>query len=264
MPRCYVSPSLQTWNIGFGDYGTEAARMSAIADVICRGLSRCKVESKRSNLSMTLQQAIYDSNAYLGGIPNEQRMHVAPHSNSGGGVGTEEWVYATGANAERAANCIYKYLAPLTPDPDRGIKVNANFMELNSTDAPAVIIETDFHDNAVGAVFIAAHPVEIGEAMVHGICDYFGVPYIEEGKTLENAILVYGPDDTVTARRLAESMGNCAIFFRKADGSASPDVKVAKTLYIVGGGSVGHPNERILSGPNYFRTTDAVGKALGQ
>ncbi len=40
--------------------------MSAIADAMCAGLTRSKIENKRSNMSMTLQQAIYDSNAYLG------------------------------------------------------------------------------------------------------------------------------------------------------------------------------------------------------
>lgn len=84
------------------------------------------------------------------------------------------------------------------------------------------------------------------------------------GLTVEKAILIFSQDDLPTAKRLQGKIGNCAIFFRNSDGSAPADVKAAKQLFVVGGaGSVGHPNEVILQGADWFKTADAVAKYLG-
>ncbi len=178
MSRCYVSPSLQTSNEYAGGTTTEAIQMRAIGEMVVSGLNRCKIENKISSSSMSLAQAIADSNAYFQGVPNEQCCHVAIHSNAGGGQGTEVWIYATGGNAERLAKCVYGFVAPVSPGTDRGVKVNPSFMELNGTDAPAVIIETEFHDYTTGAQFIINHHLELAEAIVKGVCQYFGVAYV--------------------------------------------------------------------------------------
>lgn len=85
-----------------------------------------------------------------------------------------------------------------------------------------------------------------------------------EQKKVDNAILVFSADDLPTARRLQGKIGNCAIFFRNSDGSAPEDVKAAKKLFVVGGaGSVGHPNEILLQGADWFKTAEAVAKYIG-
>ncbi len=173
---------------------------------------------------------------------------------------------STGKAAD-LARAVVNEMALATGAVNRGAKT-ANFQVLRETKMPAVLIEGGFLDSSdADLIKTATYQRNCMIGATKGICKVLGItwnnPY-KEVNTVENAILAFGPDDTVTARRLAESLGSCAIFFRKTDGSASPDVKAAKTLYIVGGGSVGHPNERILSGPNYFRTTEAVGKVLGQ
>jgi hypothetical protein len=81
---------------------------------------------------------------------------------------------------------------------------------------------------------------------------------------VDKAILVFGADDLPTAKRLQGKIGNCAIFFRNADATAPADVKAAKQLFIVGGsGTVGHPNEVLLQGKDWFKTADAVAGYLG-
>ncbi len=193
--------------------------------------------------------------------------HFNYFDGSGRAKGIEVYSLASTGTGAKLANAVVAEMALVTGAVNRGAKT-ANYQVLRDTVMPAILIEGSFLDNVSDAALIKTETYKrkcmIGATK--GICKVLGItwknPY-EEANTVENAILVYGPDDTVTARRLAESMGNCAIFFRKADGSASPDVKVAKTLYIVGGGSVGHPNEKILSGPNYFRTVEAVGKSMG-
>jgi len=77
--------------------------------------------------------------------------------------------------------------------------------------------------------------------------------------TVDKAILIFSEDDLPSARRLQAKIGNCAIFFRNPDTTAPSDVKTAKQLFVVGGaGSVGHPNEVLLQGQDWFKTADAV------
>ena len=49
-------------------------------------------------------------------------------------------------------------------------------------------IETDFHDNPAVSDWIIAHTTEIGEAICHGICDYFRVEYIAPEGNPEDAL----------------------------------------------------------------------------
>jgi N-acetylmuramoyl-L-alanine amidase len=85
-----------------------------------------------------------------------------------------------------------------------------------------------------------------------------------EGTGVNEGILIFGPDDFVTANRLAATLGNeVAIFMRKSDGTAPEATRSVGHLYVVGGSGVGHPNETVLAGANWFATVAAVGKKLG-
>lgn len=105
---------------------------------------------------------------------------MALHSNAGGGQGTEGWIYGTGGKGERLANCIYKYVAPLSPGADREIKLNPSFAELGATNAPAVIMELGFHDYGPDADWIRTQPKQIAEAIAKGICEYAGISFVPE------------------------------------------------------------------------------------
>ena len=90
--------------------------------------------------------------------------------------------------------------------------------------------------------------------------DLKGVDTVDEG------ILIFGPDDVVTAKYLAATLGNeVAIFMRNPDRTAPGAIKSAKHLYVVGGdqNGVGHPNQTVLAGLTWFDTVAAVGKKLG-
>lgn len=89
---------------------------------------------------------------------------------------------------------------------------------------------------------------------------------MEGGEIVDEGILIFGPDDFVTAKAIAATLGNeVAIFMRKSDGTAPVAIKTAKHLYVVGGDQkgVGHPNETVLAGVTWFGTVAAVGKKLG-
>lgn len=167
--KVYVSPSTQEHNIGTGNYGTEEKRMNQIADVVVQLLQFNKFEVFRNSPEMTLSEAISDSNK------KKPDIHFAIHSNAGGGRGGE--VFYTSDKGKVLAAAVFKYLVPLTPATDRGIKFTDNLAELNKTTAPAALVEVSFHDNPQDAEFIMANINNLGECVAHGICDYFKVTF---------------------------------------------------------------------------------------
>lgn len=171
MPRVYISPSTQEHNIGAGSYGTEEKQMNLIADTVVQLLQYNHLEVYRNKPTMTLAQAVEDSNS------KNPDIHFAIHSNAGGGRARGGEVFYTSEKGKKLASAVYKYLEPLTPTADRGVKKHEHLYELNKTEAVASLTEVAFHDNPEDAAFIMTHIQELGEAIAHGICDYFGVEF---------------------------------------------------------------------------------------
>ena len=106
--------------------------------------------------------------------------YVAIHSNAGGGRGCEVFAYSKTAKGAELAKAIYAKMESITPSSDRGVKYNENFYELNSTIAPACLVEIAFHDNAEDANWIINNRDLIGTEIAKGIYDYFKIEYEEE------------------------------------------------------------------------------------
>lgn len=91
MAVVYLSPSVQSWNVGYGNYGTEEQRMNLIADVVQYDLERHGVQIVRNNPEQSLREIVAESNAVGPDI------HVAIHSNAprkgpwGGDLCTSIW-----------------------------------------------------------------------------------------------------------------------------------------------------------------------------
>ena len=82
---------------------------------------------------------------------------------------------------KRLAECVHKYLKQGTPQVDRGIK-SADFYILKYTKAPAILIENGFMDNKKEALLMIDKDFqkEVAREIAQGICEYFGVKYVEE------------------------------------------------------------------------------------
>lgn len=169
----YLSPSVQDWNKGAGNYGTEEQRMNQLADIVEPLLKLNGFTVYRNNRNMTLEEIVKDSNSKIG--PDD--IHVALHSNAGKAFGTEIWHFSGSAAGKKLAESIYNQVAPFTPNPDRGVKNNRVFRELNGTEGIAVILETIFHDNASEAKWMTENMAGVAVAVVKGICDYAGKEY---------------------------------------------------------------------------------------
>jgi N-acetylmuramoyl-L-alanine amidase len=182
--KVYLSPSTQERNIGKGTYGTEENRMNQLCNIVEPWLKELGFVLKRNKPEMTLNQVIAESNAW------KPDIHVALHSNAGGGKGLEIFTYAPGGNGEKLAKALYTELSSLTPWGDRGIKFSGKSLgETSRTHAPAVIVEIDFHDNKESADWIVRNLDKIAEGYVKGICKYAGVPFKPRATAKKRSIM---------------------------------------------------------------------------
>ena len=183
MATVYLSPSVQDWNVGYGNYGTEEYRMNLIADVVAYELDRHGVETFRNSPDQTLQEVVAESNSI------HPTVHVAIHSNAsatGTARGPEVYVHKFGSASQELANDIYAQLLKISPTDGLGVKEGytafngKGYYELRRTTAPAVLVEVAFHDNPADAEYIIYNIYEIGNAIAKGILEYLGIPYRED------------------------------------------------------------------------------------
>lgn len=171
MPSVYLSPSLQEFNRGVGSYGTEEERMNQVADVVENLLKEYGVTVYRNAPSMSLAQAVRDSNS------KNPDIHVALHSNassSGAARGPEVYAYSPSTPGDQLAQLIYDELAALFPTPGLGVKYSPLY-ETRRVKAPTALAEVGFHDNYADAKFIEENVENIGRAVAKAILRYFGI-----------------------------------------------------------------------------------------
>jgi N-acetylmuramoyl-L-alanine amidase len=82
MAKVYLSPSVQSHNIGVGDFGSEQYRMNLICDFAEVYLKAQGIETKRNNPNWKIANICGDSNAW------RADRHIAIHSNDIKGRGT--------------------------------------------------------------------------------------------------------------------------------------------------------------------------------
>jgi len=173
MPRIYVSPSSQEHNTGIAPFTVEEQEMNKIADILIPLLNKDgRFIVKRNSPAWEVNQMASDSNKF------EADIHVAIHSNAGGGVGTEVYAYGPGTNSEKLAKALYNQVAPLSPGKDRGVKFNKGLYEVGDhVRSTAALIELGFHDNACDAQWLATNSQQIAVALYKGVCDFYGYDY---------------------------------------------------------------------------------------
>lgn len=174
--KIYISPSVQDWNKGVGSYGTEEQRMNQLADLVVP-LLRINGFNQvyRNRPEMSLDEVVRDSNSKL----NSNDLHVALHTNAGGGKGTEIYFYSDSEKGKALAIHIYNEVAKITPNPDRGVKPGDGLREINGTKAIAVLLETIFHDNKEESDWMIRNMEYTAKAIVRGICKYANKPFKE-------------------------------------------------------------------------------------
>lgn len=179
MSKVYLSPSNQDNNVGYGNYGTEKARMIELAEKVREKLVN-NFEVKMANYDSTLASRAIESNKWNSDI------YVALHSNAGGGRGCEVFAYSTASKGNILAHCIYNQLSAVTLTEDRGVKYNSLY-ETKTPNAPAVLIECIFHDNKDDVEWYLNNIDNVATAIAKGIYEYFNVEY--SATVVENPIV---------------------------------------------------------------------------
>lgn len=171
--KIYLSPSDQYANTyAYGDT-VEAVQCQRIANACETALKRCGFEV-RNNQTSSMQARVAESNRW------GADLHVPIHTNAYNTkvTGTRLFCWSATGKGHQAALKIFDRLAPITPGTSESIKVNTTLYEIKYSHAPCVYCECEFHDNKEAAKWIIEHVVDIGEAIAHGIVDYFGVRWI--------------------------------------------------------------------------------------
>lgn len=101
-------------------------------------------------------------------------IFVSIHCNAFDGTahGTETLIYAAGGEAEKLAECVQSQLIDALGTTDRGIKERPGLYVLNSTAAPAILVETAFIDNRQDNELLASETEDIARAIARGVTDY--------------------------------------------------------------------------------------------
>lgn len=176
MPSVYLSPSTQESN-SFVIGGTEEQYMNRIADAMIPHLQRYGISYGRNTPEMTARSSIAASNA------GNYDLHLAIHSNASGpgqagqNRGTIAFYYPTSQNGLRFANLIRNNFTGIYPLPNLvRTSPTTSLGEVSQTRAPAVLVETAFHDNYADANWIANNINLIALALANSIAQYFGIP----------------------------------------------------------------------------------------
>ena len=173
MKKIYFSPSSQpanTYAAGNTNEQEQCRRIAGFAEIAAK---RCGFDAK-SGVDGTMYTRTYDSNNW------GADLHVPIHTNAFNGTmkGTRMFCSSTTGNGGKACKAIFDALAPLVPGESDGISA-ASYYEISATKAPCAYVEAAFHDNAEQAKWIIDHAEQIGEAIVEGICNYYGVKYVK-------------------------------------------------------------------------------------
>ena len=174
MAKVFLSPSNQYDNRYAYGNTTEGEQCGKIAEA-------CKVALERSGVAVNLmhdesmQTKCAESNKF------GADLHVPIHTNAFNGkvMGTRMFCYSAGGKGMAACKAIFARVAPLSPGTSENIQVNQKLYEVRVPAAPTAYIECEFHDTVDGAKWIVENTTAIGEAIAHGICDYFGVTFKE-------------------------------------------------------------------------------------
>lgn len=144
--RLYINPSVQTWNKYVNELGDEAQHMNIIASLVVKNLEKIQNIEVKANLNnLSLSNSLKESNEWAPDI------HLALHSNGGGGTGSE--VYTK--NDPLFANLLLEHFVNNTSFLSRGVKNGEHLYEIKQSKAAHIaLFEVLFHDNEYEASYI--------------------------------------------------------------------------------------------------------------
>ena len=169
----YISPSDQRGNTYAAGNTNEEAQCERIAAAVESAAKRCGINAF-ANLKNDMYTKVVDANK------RGTLLYLCIHTNAFNEEvsGTRIFCHSFAGEGYKAAVCVFDELAPVTPGTSENVKENPELYEIRMTYAPCVYVEVDFHDVDEVALWIIAHTEEIAEAIVKGLCKYYGKVYV--------------------------------------------------------------------------------------
>ena len=179
----YISPSSQPANTYAVGNTNEQEQCRKIGAALNTELDRCGFKSY-VGLTGTMYTRVAESNKLGVGL------HMPIHTNGFDGTvaGLRIMIHHKGGEAEEIAKAIMATLAPITPGKSDGISCYPNLYEISDSDAICVYIEVGFHDNPEEAQWIIDHTQDIAVAIAKGLCNHYGVKYVEAQNEAETPV----------------------------------------------------------------------------
>ena len=148
----------------------------------------CRDYLKKSGVTVKMSRTKDQENSLNGSCAESNKWkpdcHVSIHYNAGGGDGAEVWhtIHKSTSQGDELGTCILNQIKKLGQQ-SRGLKTKKNaqgtdyFGAIRMTNAPAVIVECGFIDNATDRKLFdtAAEQKKMGQAIAKGILDWLGV-----------------------------------------------------------------------------------------
>ena len=180
--RIYLSPSNQNRNTYATGGTNEMAQCDKIAAATATALRRCGFDVKVGKSGDTMQNRCSESDSFGADI------HMPIHTNAYNGSytgGTR--IFCLNSNGKSACDKVLKYLGAISPGTADSVRYETGLYEINVPKALTVYVECEFHDTSTGSNWIINNVTKIGEAICHGLCDYFGVTYKTGGSSSNNS-----------------------------------------------------------------------------
>ena len=179
MPRLYLSPSLQEFNLYAGG-GNEEYYMNLLADQMEPYLISSGITFLRNDpATQELRDVIRQSNA------SNIDLHLALHSNAAGEGkegqvrGVEVYYDPKNSFSRKAADLIAEEMKQIYPQSSEvRVLPTTTLAEVLQTNMPSVLLEVAYHDNWEDAQWIRDNLGTIAQAVVKAVCAYFGIPFV--------------------------------------------------------------------------------------
>ena len=178
MPKIYLSPSVQEYN-KYLNGGDEEYYMNLIADAMEPYLEASGIDFDRNDSSKPVSQAIADSNE------GNYDLHLAIHSNAapeglkGDLSGVDIYYSPVSYLGKLFADMLAENYKKIYYDSDK-VKVvtTTSLGEIRRTKAPAVLIETAYHDNAEDEAWLKENIDNIAEVLAETVAEFFNLPFV--------------------------------------------------------------------------------------
>lgn len=190
MPYLFLSPSTQEFN-PYVTTQNEEYWMNLLADRMEPYLLASGIGFTRNDPDQNAAAAIRQSNAGTYDFHLALHSNAAPPEKSGQIRGVDFYYYPSSTQGLRMAEILTEEIRKIYPLPELVQPRPTTLIgEVRRTRAPSVLAELGYHDNPEDAQWIEDNLDRIAQALVRGVCEYFGVPFVEPSPVQKGIVTV--------------------------------------------------------------------------